>query len=217
MKTMKLKSMKTTRFQLKYAAAAAVFIVLICQPIWASPGPSLFQQITLTLSVSDADKTADHLIQQAQSLGGYFTAYSDQGVTLRIPSSGHAGFLSFCESQGIVLEKQIETTGFDEILSQKRTSLKAKQDILERYLAVLKDAGKKSIVSVERAVQEVVTDIETLKGSITYMEHELAYARVDIRFRFKDRTAPAYSGRSSFPWLNTFSLQSMIEDFNHEK
>jgi len=180
-------------------------------------GPALFEQSTLTISLSDPNSAADDLIFKSQSLDGYFTYLDDQSVTFRIPSSKSAEFLAYCETKGIVLEKQFETTGFDDQLDQKRTSLKAKQEIMDRYLSVLKNAKKKTIVSVERAVQEVASDIETLKGSITYMEHELAFAKVIVQFQFKDRTAPVYSGTSSFPWLNTMNLQTMIEDFNDEK
>lgn len=180
-------------------------------------GPALFEQSTLTISLSDPNAAAEDLIAKAQSLDGYFTYLADHSVTFRIPSSKSSDFLAYCETKGVVLEKQFETTGFDDQLDQKRTSLKAKQEIMDRYLSVLKNAKKKTIVSVERAVQEVASDIETLKGSITYMEHELAFAKVIVQFQFKDRTAPVYSGTSSFPWLNTMNLQTMIEDFNDEK
>jgi hypothetical protein len=203
-----------------HAVAATVFFLafsIFYTLSDAHAAPSLFEQSTITLSVSDPSAVADELIEKAQSMDGYFTHLSDQDVTFRIPSPKNAEFLSYCESRGLVLDRQFETTGYDEQLNQQKTSLKAKQDVLERYLAVLKNTRKKSIVSVERAVQEQVADIETLKGSIAFMEHQLAFTRVTVLFKFKDRSAPAYSGRSSFPWLNTMNLQTMIEDFNHEK
>jgi len=205
------------RFTIKIMAGILFCLFTVLPEAHTFAGPALFEQSTLTISLSDPDSAADDLIAKAQSLDGYFTYLADQSVTFRIPSSKSAGFLAYCETKGIVLEKQFETTGFDEQLDQKRTSLKAKQEILDRYLAVLKNAKKKTIVSVERAVQEVTSDIETLKGSITYMEHELAFAKIIVQFQFKDRTAPVYSGTSSFPWLNTMNLQTMIEDFNDEK
>lgn len=205
------------RFTIKIMAGILFCLFTVFPEAHTYAGPALFEQSTLTISLSDPDSATDDLIAKAQSLDGYFTYLADQSVTFRIPSSKSAGFLAYCETKGIVLEKQFETTGFDEQLDQKRTSLKAKQEILDRYLAVLKNAKKKTIVSVERAVQEVASDIETLKGSITYMEHELAFAKIIVQFQFKDRTAPVYSGTSSFPWLNTMNLQTMIEDFNDEK
>ncbi len=205
------------RFILTFGACLLCVLTLLSSAPLSHAAPALFEQSTLTLSVSDPDKAADDLIAKAQSVDGYFTFFSDQSVTVRIPSARGPEFLAYCETLGVVLEKRMETTGFDEELNQKRTSLKAKKEILERYLAVLKNAKKKTIVTVERAVQDVVSDIETLKGSIVFMEHELAFARVTLQFRFKDRSAPAYSGKSSFPWLNTLNLATMTEDFNHDK
>lgn len=205
------------RFTIKIIAGILFCLFTVFPVTHTYAGPALFEQSTLTISLSDPDSAADDLIAKAQSLDGYFTYLADQSVTFRIPSSKSAEFLAYCETKGIVLEKQFETTGFDDQLDQKRTSLKAKQEIMDRYLSVLKNAKKKTIVSVERAVQEVVSDIEALKGSITYMEHELAFAKIIVQFQFKDRTAPVYSGTSSFPWLNTMNLQTMIEDFNDEK
>lgn len=210
---------KTSRGFRTSLSGAWVLLVLgiAALPAPTQAAPALFEQTTLTVSVSEPDRTADSLITRAQNLDGYFTYLSDQTVTVRIPSTKSAEFITYCETLGTVLERRFETTGFDEALNQKRTRLKTKQEILERYLAVLKSSKKKTIVSVERAVQEVVADIESLKGSIAFMEHELAFARVTVQFQFKDRNAPVYSGTSSFPWLNTLNLNTMIEDFNHEK
>lgn len=210
---------KTSRRLQKSLSGAWVLLILgiAVLPAVTQAAPALFEQTTVTLSVSDPSGTGDTLIAKAESLDGYFTYLSDQSVTVRVPASKSAEFIAFSETLGTVLERRLETTGFDEALNQKRTRLKTKQEILERYLAVLKSSKKKTIVSVERAVQEVVADIESLKGSIAFMEHELAFARVTVQFQFKDRNAPVYSGTSSFAWLNTLNLKTMIEDFNHEK
>lgn len=194
-----------------------IFSVIAFYPAIPLAAPSLFEQTTLTVSVSNPDKAGNSLISKATGMDGYFTYLSDNSVTIRIPSEKSPEFIAYCETIGDVIEKRIDTTSYDETLNQKRTSLKTKQDILEKYIALLKGSGNKTIVSVEKAIQEVISDIEHLKGSIAFMEHELAFARVTVNFRFIDRDAPVYSGKSSFAWLNTLNLKSMIEDFNNEK
>ncbi|GAB6097136.1 hypothetical protein JCM14469_33900 [Desulfatiferula olefinivorans] len=194
-----------------------LLFTLALVPVPSQGAPALFESTALTLSVSDPDRAAADLIGKAEALGGYFTELSDQAVTVRIPSALSPAFVSYCNTLGILVERRLETRGYDEALDQARTSLAAKQDILNRYLAVLKASKRKTIVGVERAVMEVVGDIERLKGSIAFMEHELAFARVTVSFRFTDRSVPAFSGRSSFPWLNTLSLATLIEEFTDEK
>ena len=40
-------------------------------------------------------------------------------------------------------------------------------------------------------------------------------AEITVSFRFRDRAAPAATGTSSFPWLNTVNLTDLVEDFRH--
>jgi hypothetical protein len=183
----------------------------------SAPEPVFYEESTLTLNVNDLSGAAEDLIKKAESVGGYFTHYTDYTIRFSVPFSKTKEFLAYAETVGTLADKQYQTTNYGEELDRKRNSLRAKENILDKYLDVLKTAKTQKITSVEREIIQLVTDIETLKGSIQFIEHLLAYSKVSIQFRFKDRNAPVTAAVSSFPWLNTVNLQTMIQDFQNEK
>jgi hypothetical protein len=58
-----------------------------------------------------------------------------------------------------------------------------------------------------------VAEIETLKGQLRHLQDRIALARVEVRFEYRDRSAPVPDGSSSFAWLNTMNLIDLLEEF----
>jgi hypothetical protein len=85
--------------------------------------------------------------------------------------------------------------------------------MLARYFGVLANADSRSVVTVEQHMTQLVESIETLKGSLRLLEHQLQYANVVVSFRFRERQAPTYNATSSFPWLNDVSLDRLQQEF----
>jgi hypothetical protein len=97
-----------------------------------------------------------------------------------------------------------------------RTRLASREGMLQHYFKVVAGASSSQVEEVERAMTELVQEIESLRGAIQLQEHQLAYAEVVVSFSFRDRRAPVASGRSSFDWLNSVNLADLIADFGHE-
>ena len=45
------------------------------------------------------------------------------------------------------------------------------------------------------------------------MRHRIAFARIEVLFEYRDRSAPVPDGRSSFAWLNSMNLSDLLEEF----
>lgn len=170
---------------------------------------------SMVLKVSDRNETADALIAAAEGLGGYFSSRSDDQVTLKVPTADAKSFIASTEKHGKVVDRSFSANDVGAHLRELRTLLKSRQQVFQRYFAVLSSASQNTIVQVEAQMTQLVQEIEGLKGQIRLIQHQLQFAEVVVRFEFRDRRAPSRDGSSSFQWLNTVNIADLFEEFAH--
>ncbi len=198
---------------LRLITAACLVLILLF------PGNSIANstvKASVTINVGNPGGTALAIIEKAERLNGYFTLHADDHVSISIPVKHVTDFLAFVEKKGIVSFKKYDAEDVSTKLFLKKTTLKAREKMLEQYMKVLESAGNKKIVTVETEVIKLSEKIEDIKGHIRYLEHCTAYAKVDVYFSYHDRAMPTVKKDSSFTWLNTMNLQDMIWDFQNE-
>jgi len=170
---------------------------------------------SMVLKVSDRNKTADTLIEMSEKLGGYFSSRTDDQVNLKVPTASAKSFIASVEKQGKVIDRSFSANDVGGHLRELRTLLKSRQQVFQRYFAVLSSAGQNTIVQVEAQMTQLVQEIEGLRGQIRLIQHQLQFAEVIVRFEFRDRRAPTRDGSSSFQWLNTVNIADLFEEFAH--
>jgi hypothetical protein len=170
---------------------------------------------TMVLKVSDRNKTADALIADAEKLGGYFSSRTDDQVTLKVPTEDAKSFIADAEKMGKVVERSFSANDVGGHLRELRTLLKSRQQVFQRYFAVLSSATQSTIVQVEAQMTQLVQEIEGLKGQIRLIQHQLQFAEIVVRFEFRERRPPSRDGNSSFEWLNTVNIADLFEEFAH--
>ncbi|MEL6543214.1 MAG: DUF4349 domain-containing protein [Myxococcota bacterium] len=180
----------------------------------SSVKPLVAVQNSVVLKVGDREQAADAVVEQAEKVGGYFSSRSDTAVTLKVPAKSAPQILSFIEESGIVVDRNYNARDVGFALEEKRARLRSREEVLKRYFAVMQTAGVKNIVSVEREMTTLVQEIETLKGQLKLIEHQLSFAEIRVDFQFRDRRPPLRTGNSNFQWLNTVNLADLIQGFS---
>ena len=168
---------------------------------------------SLVLKVPQRDQATDALIAEAQRLGGWFAGLSDNGVSLRVPREQADVMISFALAQGLVVERSFNSEDLSARLTESRARLTAREAALKRYMDLLPTASAGAVVSVEREINGLIAQIESLKGQIRVLEHHAAWAELNVSFQFRERNAPSRGGSSSFGWINTLNLTDLIEVF----
>jgi len=189
-------------------------IAAVSGPPEATPRTAI--EATLVVKVSDRDKAADTLIDYAEKLGGYFPSRTDDQVVLKVPVKHAEIFVARVEKLGVVVEKTFSAKDMGARLAELRTRLKSREGVFARYFKVLNTASISSIVEVENEMTQILQEIEGLKGSILYIEHQLQLAAITVRFQFRDRRPPTRDGSSSFDWLNTVNLADLFGEFSRD-
>jgi hypothetical protein len=184
-------------------------IALLCGWVAAEAAETRVQA-ALVIAVDQREEAADAAVAEAERLGGWFQSRTPAYVSLRIPVAQSDAFVDTVSAQGKVLDRSLSREDVSQQLADLRARLKAREEVIARYEAVLATASSKGIVSVEQQILAAIQDVERLKGQIRLLESQATMASVDVSFQFRDRQAPANDGTSSFAWLNTLDLQRVV-------
>lgn len=168
---------------------------------------------TLVVAVTQKDAVADAIVAKTREYGGWFQSRDPESVSLRVPVGRAEDLLAFAGTQGKVLDRSLQRDDLSQQLQDLRGRLEARRSVLAEYDAVLSHATAQSIVSVQSAILAVIGQMEGFQGRIKLLEDQGEYARIDVRFQFLDRSAPARDGSSSFRWLNTLNVQDVLTGF----
>ncbi len=175
----------------------------------AEPQPTRVTAV-VTVAVAQRDAAADALVEGAEELGGWFQSRTDDGVELRVPTDNVDAILDRAAAQGKVLARSVERSDVGQEIADLAGRLEARKEVLDEYFRLLRSAGSKAIVTVERQIVRAIDEIERLEGRLRLLNDQAAYGRVSVDFRFRDRGAPARDGESSWAWINTLNVQDVI-------
>ena len=147
--------------------------------------------VSMELSVEDIEKTRILLTEQVSIFNGYITRDNNNAIVMRIPSEKMDDFLTAVRELGKVENES--KTGVD-ITEQHRDNiirLESLKNVRERYLALLGRANTvNEILSIERELERINSQIELMEGRIKNAETSVAYSNITIRFSSKSRPGP---------------------------
>ncbi|MCB9741878.1 MAG: DUF4349 domain-containing protein [Alphaproteobacteria bacterium] len=180
-----------------------------------APASSAHVSASITVAVTQRDAAAKTLVDAAEDMGGWFAALSDTSVDLRVPADKADALIELALAQGLVTQRSYSSVDLTPRLVELTARLKARQDMLDRYFAILPDAGAKAVVTVEREIVALVAEIEGLQGQLRVLEHQAQWAQVSVSFQSRSRAAPTRDGSSSFAWINTLNLADLLDSFRY--
>ncbi len=176
--------------------------------------PLVAIQNSVVLKVNDREKTADAIVGLVDEVGGYFSNRTDSSLTLKVPADSAQKVLAFIEQSGIIVERNYNARDIGYPLEEMRARLSSREEVLKRYFSVISTATVNAVVTVEREMTSLVQEIESLKGRLRLLEHQLAFSEIRVDFQFRDRRPPLKTGNSNFQWLNTVNLADLIQEFS---
>jgi len=162
--------------------------------------------VNIQISVNNVEETRKILTEQIENSGGYITRESNNQITARIPVEYMDEFLNITKTLGKVENES--KTGLD-ITDQYRDNvirLESLRSIRSRYLELLQRAETiGDILSIEKELERVNTEIEIMEGRIQYAQMSVAYSNITVRFNERVRPGPIgwifYGLYAGLKWL----------------
>ncbi len=170
---------------------------------------------SLALRVDDRAAALQTTVDKAQALGGWFSTLTEDSVTVRVPAEHVEPLLEELRGLGKVAERSFSSEDLTAEREDLAIRLASREESLERYLAVLDDANPKAVVSVEREITRLISQIEQLKGRLQVVEDRGAYGQLSVSFTYRDRKAPTNLGNSSFDWINSVNMSGLLADLEY--
>ncbi len=189
-----------------------LFFFMCISGVHATPSAAI--NIFIVLKVTNQDQVFDQLVAKAESLQGYFVRRTDKQLYLKVPVAAVDEIRLLSQTLGILVDYHKKSDYLGELLTQSKNRLSAKESVLKSYFSILeRSEDSQGILLIEKEILNLTSQIESLKGKIQLLEHQLKMATLQIDLQFRDRSAPLSNANSPFPWLNTMNLQDLIEDF----
>jgi hypothetical protein len=175
--------------------------------------PSMEQSASVVLQVGDRDVVARQVIAKAEQSGGWFLQWGEWEVTLRVPATQLTAFLGSLDSLGRKVDQTYSTSDQSVSIGNLEASIASRRKLLDSYFAIVKSSNSNQVQTIERAIVDLISQIEMDEGQLRGMQSRIKDALVQVSFRFQDRSLAASTGWSPFPWVNSLNLTEHREKF----
>ncbi|WP_299007773.1 DUF4349 domain-containing protein [uncultured Tenacibaculum sp.] len=156
----------------------------------------------VSFETNDLSATRNHIEQVLKKYNGYISTDNEYkssqsittNLTVRIPSKNFDAFLNEISSKVARFDnKNISVNDVTEQFLDVEARLKVKKELEQRYSEILKKASSvKEIIEVERELNKVRSEIESMEGRLKYLQNQVSYSTLTIRF-YKTEISKAYS------------------------
>jgi hypothetical protein len=167
---------------------------------------------TMILKVINPADARVALEEKVAGLGGFPILLTDESLQMKVPPEHLSKILAAASEQGLVIEKSLAREDLTLEIAEIEGALKSKLEILNRLRGFFDDSNLSATLRIEQTMNELVFEIETIKGRLRVIRDRTKWALVDIYFQFKQRDRIIYVS-SPFDWLNTVSLDHFLEEF----
>jgi hypothetical protein len=147
--------------------------------------------ISLRLFVKNPEETRRILVEQVKNNKGYILRETDNFITTRIPSENMENFLNNTRPLGIIEKEKKTGTDITDQYRDNLIRLDSLRNIRDRYLALLGKANTvNEVLTIEKELERINTQIELLEGKIKYAELSVAYSNITVEFRERAKPGP---------------------------
>jgi hypothetical protein len=173
---------------------------------------TLHHSVQVQILVADPEQAGDRIEGWTETQGGYLLEKSSERVVLRLPQARLPQLRAFLESLSEdLLTYAPQAEDLRQQLSEARSGLRSREDILKRNLALLDQADAAGTLAIERELLSLIEEVERLKARLAALSLDQKYARAEIALSFRESPLPK-DIPSSFGWINQVSFYALVEE-----
>ncbi|MBN1523470.1 MAG: DUF4349 domain-containing protein [Spirochaetales bacterium] len=132
--------------------------------------------------LTGADKQIQNLVTESRGYISFSLLHqSSISLTCKIPADNFDNFINQIETIGMVKNKQITVEDVTSQFFDLETRIKNKRILLARYQSYLARANNtRELVELERTINNVTTEIESLEGSMKNLSSQISYSTLSL-------------------------------------
>ncbi len=172
----------------------------------ADKNRSIISTVQVRLERAEPEKGPAEAVTLAKAHGGYAQLVTDASATVRIPAGRLDTFLEKVPALGTVAERRVSAEDVTETHRDVKVRLETLERARQRYLQLLDKATSVSeAVLVEKELERVTVEYESLKARLESLEGAVALATVQLDFGRPVRPGPVgwifYGLAKGVKWL----------------
>lgn len=156
----------------------------------------LIWQGSITVEVADIEASVKKATDIVTGVKGYIERKSDYGdksssLSLRVPSDELKATIEKIAEIGTVTSKYLSSKDVTEEYIDIEARLKNKIVLRDRLQKLLDKAnGVKDILAIEKELNRVQADIDSMQGRLKSLKGKVDYAQLDVRFKRQQILGP---------------------------
>ena len=180
------------------------------KPTDQSRQPMLIYSARLGLAVFKVQEQLDTIETLAKTQGGYLVTRTQNEIRVRVPAAHFQEAIDAILKLGDINFRQVTTDDVTAEYTDLEIRLKNALSVRDRLQLLLEKAQKvEEAIEVERELQRVTNEIETMKGRLKLLSELAAYSTIDVSF--SERSSQLKSRvELPFPWLESLGLEHLL-------
>lgn len=168
-------------------------------------------QAEISLTVAGVRETLDRLRALATSLHGYMQEMSENAIVLRVPAPRLDEAMQQVEKLGEVTRRTIKGEDLTEEVRDLDIRLRNLDEMRTRLYALLaRGTNVQELLVVEKELERVTVDIETLKGRMLAIRTDVAYSTLTVTLNAAVPPAEI-TEVLPFGWVRDLGQEFMVE------
>ncbi|MAD97241.1 MAG: hypothetical protein CMB99_07950 [Flavobacteriaceae bacterium] len=171
---------------------------------------------SLLFETEDIASTKSLVVQLVKANNGYISNdnQDDSGgrriynyLTIRIPAANFDPFINeLSKSVNKFERKDVHIEDVTEKYYDLKTRIKNKKKLEQKFLEILKKAKSvKEILDVEREINKLRTEIESMEGRFRYLNKQVTYSTISVQFYQVNPEDTNFTGEMAASFKNGFT------------
>lgn len=197
-----------------YKIITLAIVCLMALPLSAEKEEYSVNSTTFYVLVNESPNFVSEIRKYCNQESGYTKYFSDQQIILRIPTKSLPGLQDLISKMGYISDEQISTADLGGELVDLQSRLKTKEKLLSELNLLFSASEFRQTLEVEKEIDEVIREIEALKGKIRYDKDLISFSTVSIQMNFNnviDKKKPA--PRTGFDWIRNLGVINLMENY----
>ncbi len=165
----------------------------------------------VTMAVYQVAPALDAIEAVARNVGGYLSSRNDTQIEIRVPRARFDEALKKVEANGDVLHHDVSATDVTDVYVDLDARLKNARAVRDRLEALLQKAAVKEAIEIQRELERVTGEIESMEGKLKVLRSRVAYSTIDVVFQPRGQAALHDTPGLPFPWLAELGLPHLMD------
>ena len=166
----------------------------------------------IVLKVVQLEKVRESILTETKNRMGFPLLITDESTVLKIPPEEFNTIIALASEKGWLIEKTFTRQDITKEIGDLKGRLKSKREILTRLRAFFDESDVAATLHIEQKMNQIVLEIEQVKGNLRLLEDRARFAVLNIAFQFQNRDR-IIDKASPFEWVNTVDLNRFVTEF----